>query len=81
MENKLQKINKENNKLANYQSLQIELSKILENQRIGKKKQDQILVTTVLSSQSCAWKFSFQKLKIILMNQKYHKLFIRNQKK
>ncbi len=46
MENKLQKINKENNKLANYQSLQIELSKILENQRISKKKQDQILETT-----------------------------------
>ena len=46
MENKLQKINKENNKLANYESLQIELSKILENQRIGKKKQDQILETT-----------------------------------
>ena len=36
----------ENNKLANYESLQIELSKILENQRIGKKKQDQILETT-----------------------------------
>ena len=35
-----------NNKLANYESLQIELSKILENQRIGKKKQDQILETT-----------------------------------
>ena len=34
------------NKLANYESLQIELSKILENQRIGKKKQDQILETT-----------------------------------
>ena len=31
------KIKKENNKLANYESLQIELSKILENQRIGKK--------------------------------------------
>jgi len=46
MKNKLQKINKENNKLANYESLQIELSKILENQRIGKKKQDQILETT-----------------------------------
>jgi integrase len=46
MVNKLQKINKENNKLANYESLQIELSKILENQRIGKKKQDQILETT-----------------------------------
>ncbi len=46
MENKLQKINKENNKLANYESLQIELSKILENQRISKKKQDQILETT-----------------------------------
>lgn len=46
MKNKLQKINKENNKLANYESLQIELSKILENQRIGKKTQDQILETT-----------------------------------
>ena len=46
MENKLQKINKENNKLANYESLQIELSTILENQRISKKKQDQILETT-----------------------------------
>ena len=34
------------NKLANYESLQIELSKILENQRIDKKKQDQILETT-----------------------------------
>ena len=38
MENKLQKINKKNNKLANYESLQIELSNILENQRISKKK-------------------------------------------
>ena len=38
MENKLQKINKENNKLANYENLQMELSKILENQRISKKK-------------------------------------------
>lgn len=46
MKKKLQKINKENNKLANYESLQIELSKILKNQRIGKKKQDQILETT-----------------------------------
>ena len=46
MENKLQKITKENNKLANYESLQIELSKILENQKISKKKQDQILETT-----------------------------------
>ena len=46
MENKLQKIKKENNKLANYESLQIELSKILENQIISKKKQDQILETT-----------------------------------
>ena len=35
-----------NNKLANYESLQIELSKILENQKISKKKQDQILETT-----------------------------------
>ena len=40
------KIKKENNKLANYESLQIELSKILENQKISKKKQDQILETT-----------------------------------
>ena len=46
MENKLKKINKENNKLTDYESLQMELSKILENQRIGKKKQDQILETT-----------------------------------
>jgi len=46
MENKLQKINKENNKWTKYENLQIELSKILENQRIGKKKQDQILETT-----------------------------------
>ena len=35
-----------NNKLANYESLQIELSKILKNQKISKKKQDQILETT-----------------------------------
>ena len=48
MENKIQKINKENNSLAwtNYESLRNELSKILENQRISKKKQDQILETT-----------------------------------
>ena len=46
MENKLQKINKENNKLANYETLKDELSKILENQRISKEKQDQILETT-----------------------------------
>ena len=48
MENKIQKINKENNSLAstNYEPLRNELSKILENQRIGKKKQDQILETT-----------------------------------
>ena len=48
MENKIQKINKENNSLAstNYESLRNELSNILENQRISKKKQDQILETT-----------------------------------
>lgn len=40
MENKIQKINKENNSLAstNYESLRNELSKILENQRISKEK-------------------------------------------
>lgn len=37
--------------------------------------------SALLSLQSCAWKFSFQKLKIVLMNQEYHKLFIRNQRK
>lgn len=48
MEKKIQKINKENNSLAltNYELLRNELSKILENQRISKKKQDQILETT-----------------------------------
>ena len=48
MENKIQKINKENNSLAstNYEPLRNELSKILENQTISKKKQDQILETT-----------------------------------
>jgi len=48
MENKIQKINKENNRLAstNYEPLRNELSKILENQRVSKKKQDQILETT-----------------------------------
>ena len=42
------KIQKENNSLdlTNYQPLRNELSKILENQRISKKKQDQILETT-----------------------------------
>ena len=42
------KIQKENNSLdlPNYQPLRDELSKILENQRISKKKQDQILETT-----------------------------------
>ena len=42
------KIQKENNSLdlPNYQPLRNELSKILENQRISKKKQDQILETT-----------------------------------
>ena len=45
---KIQKIKKENNSLAlpNYEPLRDELSKILENQRISKKKQDQILETT-----------------------------------
>lgn len=45
MENKIQK---ENNSvdLTNYEPLRDELSKILENQRISKKKQDQILETT-----------------------------------
>ena len=48
MENKIQKIKKENNSLSlpNYEPLRDELSKILENQRISKKKQDQILETT-----------------------------------
>ena len=42
------KIQKENHSLdlPNYQPLRNELSKILENQRISKKKQDQILETT-----------------------------------
>ena len=42
------KIQKNNNNLAlqNYETLKDELSKILENQRISKKKQDQILETT-----------------------------------
>ena len=41
------KIQKENNSLdlPNYEPLRDELSKILENQRISKKKQDQILET------------------------------------
>ena len=45
MENKIQK---DNNNLAlqNYETLKDELSQILENQRISKKKQDQILETT-----------------------------------
>lgn len=45
MENKIQK---ENNNLAlqNYETLKGKLSKVLENQRISKKKQDQILETT-----------------------------------
>jgi hypothetical protein len=45
MENKIQKNNK-NLALLNYETLRNELSKILENQRISKKKQDQILETT-----------------------------------
>ena len=40
------KIKKENNSLKLYESLRDELSLILENQRISKKKQDQILETT-----------------------------------
>jgi integrase len=45
---KIQKIKKDNNSLSlpNYEPLRDELSKILENQRISKKKQDQILETT-----------------------------------
>jgi len=44
---KIQKIKKENNNLnlLNYEPLKDELSNILENQRISKKKQDQILET------------------------------------
>ena len=45
MENKIQKNNK-NLTLLNYKTLKDELSQILENQRISKKKQDQILETT-----------------------------------
>jgi len=45
MENKIQKNNKNLAKL-NYETLKDELSQILENQRISKKKQDQILETT-----------------------------------
>lgn len=47
MENK-NKIQKKKNNLAlqNYETLKGELSKILENQKISKKKQDQILETT-----------------------------------
>lgn len=41
---------KNNNNLAlqNYETLKDELSQILENQRISKKKQDQILETTLI---------------------------------
>jgi len=45
MENKIQKNNK-NLALQNYETLKDELSQSLENQRISKKKQDQILETT-----------------------------------
>ena len=38
--------NNNNLALQNYETLKDELSKILENQRITKKKQDQILETT-----------------------------------
>ena len=43
MENKIQK---KNLTLQNYETLKDELSQILENQRISKKNQDQILETT-----------------------------------
>jgi site-specific recombinase XerD len=46
MENKIQKKNNNNLALQNYETLKDELSKILENQRISKEKQDQILETT-----------------------------------
>ena len=42
MKNKIQK-NNNNLALQNYEILKDELSQILENQRISKKKQDQIL--------------------------------------
>ena len=45
MENKIQK-NDKNFALQNYKTLKDELSQILENQRINKKKQNQILETT-----------------------------------
>ena len=45
MTNKIKKENTSSD-LPNYQPLRDELSKILENQRISKKKQDQILETT-----------------------------------
>lgn len=45
MENKIQKKNN-NLALQNYETLKDELSQILENQRIIKEKQDQILETT-----------------------------------
>ena len=45
MKNKIQK-NNNNLALQNYETLKGELSQILENQRISKKKQDQILETT-----------------------------------
>ncbi len=45
MENKIQN-NNNNLALQNYETLKDELSQILENQRISKKKQDQILETT-----------------------------------
>ena len=45
MENKIQK-NNNNLALQKYETLKDELSQILENQRISKKKQDQILETT-----------------------------------
>jgi hypothetical protein len=45
MENKIEKINN-SLVLQNYESFKNELSKILENQNVNKKKQDEILETT-----------------------------------
>jgi len=45
MKNKIQN-NNNNLTLQNYETLKDELSKILENQRVNKKKQDQILEIT-----------------------------------
>ena len=45
MKNKIEKKENNNLDLINYEPLKDELSKILENQRISKKKQDEILET------------------------------------